>query len=419
VVAQPSPPTPPQLADEAAALARAAELDAADLLAPFRERFVIDDPEVVYLDGNSLGRLPRATVDRLRSVVAEEWGTELIRGWDHWITEPGRVGDLIAPLVGAGPGEVIVSDSTTVNVYKLLGAGLDARPGRRVVLTDRDNFPTDRYVLEGLARTRELEIAWIDGDPVDGPTPDHVAAALAAHPGDVALVTLSHVNYRSAAIAEIDPITALAHEAGALVVWDLCHSGGAIDVRLDASGADLAVGCTYKFLNGGPGAPAWLYVRSALQDRLRNPIQGWFGQRDQFAMAQGYDPAPGIAQWLTGTPGMLALAAVEQGVLLTAEAGINAIRPKGTALGELAIALADARLAGVGCSIGSPRDPTRRGAHVAIRHPDARRLTRELIAGKVIPDFREPDTIRFGLSPLTTSFTDVARGIEAIRRLLT
>jgi kynureninase len=419
VVAQPSPPTPPQLADEAAALARAAELDAADPLAPFRDRFVIDDPEVVYLDGNSLGRLPRATAERLRTVVAKEWGGELIRGWDHWLTEPGRIGDLIAPLVGAGPGEVIVSDSTTVNLYKLLGAALEAQPGRRVVVTDRDNFPTDRYVLEGLARARDLEIAWIEADPVDGPTPDDVAAVLAAHPGDVALVTLSHVNYRSAAIADMDSITAIVHEAGALAVWDLCHSGGAIDVHLDASGADLAVGCAYKFLNGGPGAPAWLYVRRDVQDRLRNPIQGWFGQRDQFAMAQGYDPAPGITQWLTGTPGMLGLAAVEQGVLLTAEAGIDAIRAKGTALGEFAIALADARLGPLGCSIGSPRDPARRGAHVAIRHPDARRLTRELIVRKVIPDFREPDTIRFGLSPLTTSFTDVARGVEAIRRLLT
>ena len=418
MVAQPSPPTPSQLADEAAAVARAADLDAADPLAPFRDRFVIDDPELIYLDGNSLGRLPRATAERLRTVVAEEWGGELIRGWDHWLTEPGRIGDLIAPLVGARPGEVIVSDSTTVNVYKLLGAALEAQPGRRVVVTDRDNFPTDRYVLEGLARSRDLEIAWIEADPVDGPTPDDVAATLAAHPGDVAVVTLSHVSYRSAAVADIAAITALAHEAGALVVWDLCHSAGAIDVHLDTAAADLAVGCTYKFLNGGPGAPAWLYVRHSLQDRLRNPIQGWFGQRDQFAMAQGYDPAPGITQWLTGTPGMLALAAVEQGVLLSAEAGMSAIRAKGAALGEFAIALADARLATLGCSIGSPRDPTRRGAHVAIRHRDAPRLTRELIAGKVIPDFREPDTIRFGLSPLTTSFTDVARGIEAIHRLL-
>ena len=403
----------------AAASERAAELDASDPLARFRDRFVIDDPDVVYLDGNSLGRLPRATAERLRAVVEEEWGGELIRGWDHWIDEPGRVGDRIAPLVGAGHGEIVVSDSTTVNFYKLAHAALEARPGRRVVVTDRENFPTDRYVLEGLAGTRDLEIAWLAPNPIDGPTVDHVAAALADHPGDVPLVTLSHVNYRSAAIADMAAITALAHDAGALVVWDLCHSAGAIEVDLERAGVDLAVGCTYKFLNGGPGAPAFLYVRRGLQGELRNPIQGWFGQRDQFAMAQGYDPAAGIVQWLTGTPGMLALAAVDEAVGLTAEAGMPAIRAKGIALTEFAIELTDARLAEHGCSVGSPRDAARRGAHVAIRHPEAKRLTRELIARGVIPDFREPDTIRFGLSPLTTTFGDVSRGIEAIRLLLT
>lgn len=419
MVAESSSTPPAPLRDREAALERAAELDAADPLATFRDRFVADDPDVVYLDGNSLGRLPRATAERLRTVVADEWGGELIRGWDHWIEEPLRVGDRLAGIVGARPGEVIVSDSTTVNFYKLAHAALEARPGRRFVITDRENFPTDRYVLEGLARARDLEIAWLVPDPVNGPTTDGVAEALAGHPGQVALVTLSHVNYRSAAIADMAAITALAHDAGALVAWDLCHSAGAIEVDLEGAEADLAVGCTYKFLNGGPGAPAFLYVREALQGGLRNPIQGWFGQRDQFAMAQGYDPAPGIVQWLTGTPGMLALAAVEEGVRLSAEAGMASIRAKGISLTSFAIELTDARLAEHGCSVGSPRDPARRGAHVAIRHPEARRLTRELIARKVIPDFREPDTIRFGLSPLTTSFRDVSRGIEAIRLLLT
>ena len=394
-------------------------LDAADPLASFRDRFVIPDPDLVYLDGNSLGRLPRQTAERLTGLVGDEWGGEMIRGWDHWLAEPARVGDLLASAVlGARRGEVIVSDSTTVNFYKLAHAALEARPGRRVIVTDRANFPTDRYVLEGLARARDLEIAWLDPDPVDGPQPRDVAEVAAAHAENVALITLSHVNYRSAAIADMAAITDIAHAAGALALWDLSHSAGSIQVDLDGSGADLAVGCTYKYLNGGPGAPAWLYVRESLQGELRNPIQGWFGQRDQFAMAQGYDPQPGIGQWLTGTPGMLGLAAAETGIALVAEAGIGRIRAKGVALTEFAIALVDARLAEHGFSVGNPRDAARRGAHVSIRHPDARRLTAELIARGVIPDFREPDSIRFGLSPLTTSFRDVERGVAELERLV-
>ena len=396
-----------------------AALDAADPLAAFRDRFVFSDPSLVYLDGNSLGRLPRATVERLAAVVGQEWGGELIRGWDHWIEEPGRVGDLLATeILGARPGEVIVSDSTTVNFYKLARAALAARAGRRIVVTDRANFPTDRYVLEGLAADGSAEIVWLDPDPVDGPQPDEVASVLEKHPGDVGLVTLSHVNYRSAAIADMAAITQLAHDAGALVLWDLSHSAGSIEVDLDGTGVDLAVGCTYKYLNGGPGAPAWLYVRKSLQAELRNPIQGWFGQRDQFAMGQGYEPRPDIGAWLTGTPGILGLAAAEVGIRLVAEAGMTRIRAKGIALTEYAIALVDERLAPLGVTVGSPRPAARRGAHVAIRHPDARRLTAGLIDAGVIPDFRAPDSIRLGLSPLTTSFGDVARGIHALQRLL-
>jgi kynureninase len=394
-------------------------LDAADPLASFRDRFAISDPSLVYLDGNSLGMLPRATTDRLTRVGGEEWGGELIRGWDHWLDEPLRVGDRLAEAVlGAGPGEVVVSDSTTVNFYKLALAALDARPDRRTIITDRANFPTDRYVLEGLARQRGLEIAWLDPDPIDGPQPADVEAATLAHRGDVALVTLSHVNYRSAAIADMAAITTLAHDAGAFALWDLSHSAGSIAVDLEASGADLAVGCTYKYLNGGPGAPAWLYVRRRLQGRLRNPIQGWFGQRDQFAMAQGYEPRPGIGAWLTGTPGILGLGAADEGIRLVAEAGIERIRAKGIALTEYAIALLETRLAPLGFGLGSPRDAARRGAHVAILHPDARRLTAALIDRGVIPDFREPDSIRFGLSPLTTRFRDVEAGVAALAALV-
>jgi kynureninase len=395
-----------------------AALDAADPLASFRDRFVIPDPDVVYFDGNSLGRPPLAALERLARVAAQEWAGELIRGWDHWLAAPRRVGDLLGTeLLGARPDEVAICDSTTVDFYRLASAALDARPGRRVIVTDRANFPTDRYVLEGLARDRDREIAWLDPDPVGGPTADEVEAALAAHDGDVALVTLTHVNYRSAAIADLATITRLGHDAGALVLWDLSHSAGSVPVGLAANGVDLAVGCTYKYLNGGPGAPAYLYIRSDLQATLRNPIQGWFGQADQFEMGQGFRPAAGIAGWLTGTPGILGLAAAEEGIRVSAEAGIDAIRAKGIALTEYAIALHDAWLGPLGFTLGSPREAARRGAHVAVRRHDARALTRALIAAGVLPDFRAPDSIRLGLSPLTTRFVDVARGMEILRDL--
>jgi kynureninase len=395
-----------------------AALDAADPLASFRDRFVIPDPDLIYLDGNSLGRPPLAALERLARVAAEEWAGELIRGWDHWLEAPLRVGNLLGTeLLGARPDEVALCDSTTVDFYRLASAALDARPGRRFVITDRANFPTDRYVLEGLARDRDREIAWLDPDPVDGPTTTEIGAALAAHPDDVALVTLSHVNYRSAAIADLPGITTLAHDAGALVLWDLSHSAGAIPVELAAAGVDLAVGCTYKHLNGGPGAPAYLYIRADLQAELRNAIQGWFGQADQFEMGQGFRPRPGIAGWLTGTPGILGLAAAEEGIRLSTEAGIERIRAKGVALTEYAIALHDAHLAPLGFELGSPRDAARRGAHVSIRRADARDLTRAMIAAGMVPDFRAPDSIRLGLSPLTTTFSEVHRAIEGIGRL--
>ena len=395
---------------------RARALDAGDPLAGFRDRFVVGDPDLVYLDGNSLGRLPRATVERLERTIRVEWGGELVRGWEHWLDEPGRVGELIGlGLLGARPDETIVSDSTTVNLYKLALAALTARPGRRSMVVTRDEFPTDRYVLQGLAGARDLAIRWLDADPVEGPTAADVAALL---DDNVALVVLSLVNYRSAAIADLAAVSAAVHAVGAVVLWDLSHAVGAIPIDLEAAGADLAIGCTYKYLNGGPGAPAFLYVRTARQAELRTPIQGWFGQRDQFAMGPTWDPAPGIRGWLAGTPGILALAAVEEGVRLTTEVGIRPIRAKSEALTAFAIELLDARLAPLGCSLGSPRDGARRGAHVAFRHPEARRLTAALIARGVVPDFREPDVVRFGLPPLTTRFADVAAGVEALADLL-
>jgi kynureninase len=391
----------------------AAELDARDPLREFREQFVVD-PDVVYLDGNSLGCVPRATAGRLESLVAQ-WGKRGVRGWeDGWLELPLEVGDRLgAAALGAGAGQTVIGDSTTVCFYKLACAALDARPDRRQILTDVANFPTDRYVLEGLARARGLELVWLQGDPCGGPDPAAVASLVGP---DTALVTFSHVSYRSAHIADMAAIDRVAEDAGALMLWDLSHSAGSVPLSLDGDHAGLAVGCTYKYLNGGPGAPAYMYVRRDLQPQLRQPIWGWLGRRDPFEMAPGYEVADGMSGFLSGTPPVLALAAVDEGVRLIAEAGIDAIRAKGVALTEFAVALADAVLAPRGVSLASPRDPARRGAHVALAHPDARALCPRLIEAGVIPDFRRPDVIRFGLSPLTTRFVDVWDGVEALRR---
>jgi kynureninase len=391
-------------------------LDAEDTLRAFRDRFLIDDG-VVYLDGNSLGRLPKATADRLARVISEQWGRRLIRSWEEgWMELPVAIGDRLGTAaLGAAPGQVVVGDSTTVCFYKLASAALDLRPGRDQILTDYDNFPTDRYALEGLARARGLELVFLRGEPCGGPTPEAVADLVS---GRTALVTFSHVSYRSAHIAEMAAISAIARDAGALTLWDLSHSAGSVPVALDDDGADLAVGCTYKYLSGGPGAPAFMYARAGLHDELRQPIWGWLGRRDPFEMEHGYERAEGVTALLSGTPPVLSLSAVDEGVALVEEAGIDAIRAKGIALTEFAIALTDARLAPFGVSVASPRDPERRGAHVALSHPDAKRLCAELIEHSVIPDFRRPDVIRFGLSPLTTRFVDVWDGVEALRALL-
>ena len=398
------------------ALDRAREMDAADPLAAFRTRFVATEPGVIYLDGNSLGRPTKAAVKRV-AAVTEAWSKRLIRGWeDGWLDLPLVVGDeLAAGVLGAEPGEVAVTDSTTINLYRLAVAALDARLDRRTIVIERSEFPTDRYIVEGLVRERDLDVRWLDGDPVEGLTTAEIAATF---DDDTALLILSAVNYRSAAIVDIGAVTHAARAAGALVLWDLSHAGGSIPVNLEANGVDLAVGCTYKYLNGGPGAPAFLYVRHDLQDQLRPPIQGWFAQSNQFEMGPRFEPRRGIGRWLVGTPGIIALTAAQASIEVVAEAGIDAIRAKGIALTEYAIRLTDAWLAPLGCSVGAPRDPARRGAHISIRHPDASRLTKALIAQGVIPDYRAPDSIRVGLSPLTTSFEDVHRGLKALRRLL-
>jgi len=394
----------------------AAGLDAADPLAGFRCRFADDGRGLIYLDGNSLGRLPLATAERIAQVVREEWGSGLIGSWDHWMGLPARVGDLLGEhLLGAAPGQVAVSDSTTVNLYKLACAALDARPGRRVIVTDDDNFPTDRYVFQAIAAQRGCELRMIHTDMDSGLDEATLRAAVDS---DTAVVSLSHVAYRSAALADMAAITDLVHASGAVMLWDLCHSAGAVPVQLDACGADLAVGCTYKYLNAGPGAPAFLYVRRDLQDRLRQPIWGWMGQRNLFEMGPDYDPVPGIERFTTGTPQVVGVVAAREGARLLAEAGIGRLRDKGVRLTEYLIALADAWLLPLGCSLASPRDPARRGSHVTVHHPRARQLCQALAARGVITDYRAPDRVRYGPAPIYTRFTDVWDAIDTTRQLL-
>jgi kynureninase len=398
-------------------LARAHALDAADPLAGFRDRFVIGDETLVYLDGNSLGRLPLATRDRLRQAIEVEWGEELIRGWARWMDLAREAGDVLATgVLGVEPGEVVLSDSTSVNLYKLAAAALDARPGRTVIVTDDDNFPTDRYVLAGLAQARggELRVVRTGIDAGIG-AGDEIREALDDR---VALVSLSHVAYRSGAIADMVALTQAAHDAGALVLWDLCHSAGAVPTPLAAAGADLAVGCTYKYLNAGPGAPAFLYVRADLQPELRQPIWGWFGQRDQFAMSEAYDPVDDIGRFLVGTPPVLGGYAALEGARLTAEAGIEAVAAKGARLTSYAIELVDGWLAPYGLTLASPRDARRRGAHVTLYHAQAWQICQAWQAAKVIPDFRTPDRVRIGPAPLYTRFVEVYEAFDRLRHIM-
>ena len=398
--------------------ARAHELDAADPLAHLRERFLgVDDPSVVaYFDGNSLGRPLRATAQRMDAFVREQWGGRLIRGWtDEWLDWPLVLGDRLGAIaLGAAPGQVVVADSTTVLLYKLIRAAVDAQPDRREIVVDTDNFPTDRYVVEGIAAERGRVVRWVETDPVAGITPAQVAEVVGP---DTALLVFSHVAYRSAFVADAAEITRLAHDAGALVLWDLSHSVGSVPVSLDAWGADLAVGCSYKYLNGGPGAPAFGYVATRHLDRLRQPVQGWMGRADLFEMGPGYEAAPGVRAVLSGTPPILAMVPLGAGLDLLEEAGIAAVRTKSVLLTQHVVELADAWLAPLGFRVASPRDPERRGSHVTLCHPDARALNARLVDAGVIPDFRAPDGLRIGLSPLSTSFAEVHRGMELVREV--
>ncbi len=396
---------------------RAFELDRDDPLAAFRSRFQISDPDLIYFDGNSLGRLPNAVVARSDEVVRREWGDSLIRGWNQgWWEAPRRLGEKIAPLLGAATGQVIVSDQTSLDLFKLAAAALEIRPGRSRIVTDALNFPSDLYVLQGLANLlgRHHEVTRI-GSPDDEVTPD-LAALEASIDEQTALLTLSHVTFKSGYLYDMQAVNRLAHRTGALVLWDLSHSAGVVAIQLDASETDLAIGCTYKYLNGGPGAPAFLYVNRALQDQLRSPIWGWWGEAQPFAFELDYRPAPGVDRFLTGTAPILSMLALEESLAPLIEAGIPRLREKSKALTQLAIRLSDAYLVPLGFRLGSPRDPERRGSHVSLRHADAYRISRALVDEmNVIPDFREPDNIRLGFAPLYTTFVEVWDGIDRIR----
>ncbi len=384
-------------------------LDAADDLSGFREEFVLPEG-VVYLDGNSLGPLPGRTSARLEEVVRREWGADLIRSWDvhGWMELPARVGRAIAPLIGARPGEVVVTDSTSVNLFKLLAAALRMRPGRGTIVSERENFPTDLYMAQGLADLlgKGFELRTVGRD--------ELASALDER---VAVVALTHVDFRTGEQLDMAALTAAAHRVGALALWDLSHSAGAVQVDLEGCGVDLAVGCGYKFLNGGPGAPAYAYAASRLQEGLRSPLWGWLGHADPFEFAREYRPAAGISRLLCGTPPILSLVALECGVEMVTRAGVERLRRKSLALAELFIGLVDRECEGYGFELASPREGARRGAQVSYAHPQGRAIMQDLDRGGVIGDFRPPDLLRFGFSPLFLRFVDVWDAVATLRRV--
>jgi kynureninase len=393
------------------------DLDRTDPLADLTNRFIRTPGVVAYLDGNSLGRPLEVTPGRFDSFVRNDWGDRLIRSWDEqWFDRPLTLGDRLgAATLGAAAGQTMIGDSTTVLLYKLMRAAVDARPGRTEILLDDDNFPTDRFLAEGIAAERGLTLKWITVDRTAGVTADQVRDAVSL---ETALVVLSHVAYRSGYLADMPLITSIVHDSGALVLWDLCHSAGVIPTELDAWGVDIAVGCGYKYLNGGPGAPAFAYVRADLQRQLDQPIQGWMGAGDVFAMAADYAPAQGMRRFISGTPPIVGMLPLDDMLDVIEEAGVDAIRAKSIALTEYAIALIDKLLVPLGAEIASPRDAAERGSHVTVRHPAFREVTKVLWEQGVIPDFRAPDGLRIGLSPLSTTFAEVQVGIEAARAAL-
>lgn len=386
------------------------QLDQADPLAQYRALF--DLPEgVIYLDGNSLGPLPKATPGRIQQVLHEEWGTQLIKAWTacNWIDLPARIGGKIARLVGAQPDEVLCADSTSVNVFKALSAALALNPKRRVILSTTDNFPTDLYMAQGLIRQldKQHELRLVSEDEVSALLTD-----------DVAVLMLTHVNYKTGRMHDMVALTKQAHVCGALVLWDLAHSAGALPVDLNAAQADFAVGCGYKYLNGGPGAPAFIYVAQRWQNEFRQPLSGWLGDARPFAFDPTYEPANGVGRYMVGTPPLLSLAALECGVDMLLDADMNALRAKSLAQGDLFIERVEAKCAVHGLVLATPREHVQRGSQVSYHHPEGYAIMQALIAQGVIGDFRAPDIIRFGFAPLYVSYDDVARAVDILARVL-
>jgi kynureninase len=398
----------------------AKQLDQQDALASYRERFVANDPDLIYLDGNSLGRLPKSVIGRMKKAVEEEWGTDLIRGWNKgWWESPRRIGDQIGSLLGAASRQVIVGDQTSINLFKLATAALTLQPQKKRIITDTFNFPSDLYILQGINnllgnRHVIIRIGAQDNDII----PD-LNALEDALDENTALLTLSHVTFKSGYLYDMEAITELAHRRGALVLWDLSHSAGAVPIELDKCDADFAIGCTYKYLNGGPGAPAFLYVNKRIQNDVTPPIWGWWGQSNPFEFDLEYQPAPGIQRFLIGTAPMLSTLAMEEALVPLLEAGMDALRAKSVLMTDYASSLTDELLAPMGFSLGSPRDSARRGSHISIRHEEGYRINRAMIEEmNVIPDFRAPDNIRLGFAPLYLSFTDIWEGFDRIRRVV-
>ena len=399
------------------------ELDAQDELASFRDEFVITDPHLIYLDGNSLGRLPKKTIEFMRNTIESAWGERLIRLWnDGWVHTPTRLGAKIARLIGAQDDEIIVAEATSINLFKLAIAALRARPDRTKIVSDVFNFPSDLYILQGiidlLGRRHRLEL--IPSQDTITIAPEAISAAIDR---DTALVSLTHVAFKSAFMYDMPAVTEQARRAGALMLWDLSHSVGIVPVDLNASGVDLAVGCTYKYLNGGPGARAFLYVRRDLQTQLSQPLWGWFAAKNPFAFALDFVPADDISRYRVGTPPMLSMKALEPALDIVLEAGIDRVRAKSVRQTEYLIALAEQRLVPFGFSIGTPKQSEMRGSHVSLRHPEAYRINRALIEAeppdiKVIPDFREPDNIRLGIAPLYNSFFDIYLAIDRLGKIV-
>jgi kynureninase len=384
--------------------------DRDDPLALFRERFDLPDG-IIYLDGNSLGALPHATAERVQAVVRDQWGLDLIKSWNmhDWIALPQRCGDKVGRLIGAAPGQVVVADSTSVNLFKLLTAALEARPDRTVIVSERDNFPTDLYVAQGLIKMLggRHELRLVD-DGADAP---------AAIDGQTAVAMLTHVNYKTGWMHDMAAVTARAHDAGALMLWDLAHSAGALPVDLDGCDVDLAVGCGYKYLNGGPGAPAFLYVAARLQDEIRPPLSGWMGHADPFDFDWEYRPAGGIARNLCGTPPVIGMSALDASLDVILAADMGQIRAKSVALGDLFTEAVEQECAGHGLTLASP-PAAQRGSQVSLTHAHGYAIMQALIARGVIGDFRAPDILRFGFTPLYTRYVDIWDAVAVLRDIM-